>query len=373
MSVEYNKTRKEAIHKYVELKILETLYKKLSDDEKLVIFTFREVNGRLIYTYCDGELLGRLGFKKEQVIGKDIFKVNLLKNQKFFNYYVKAWKGKEVFVEDKKFQGNMAILFWLCPIKDKNRVHEVVGICFDISEMNRMQEWMLKKEKKEIVKHLAAGVAHEIRNPLTSIKGFLQLIELSAVNGDNQEYFTIIKEEIKQIENVINGLLLLGQTEISPFQKQDLYKLVDDVICMVTPQAMINNVEIKTKIDGHLPPIICDGNKLKKVFVNIINNAIEATPFGGQVMINIDQISEESILIQCVDHGCGIEEERILKLSEPFYSTKEKGIGLGLMASFKIIEDHGGQIKINSKVNLGTTIEIILPINPFTSPLAFSG
>ena len=105
---------------------------------------------------------------------------------------------------------------------------------------------------------------------------------------------------------------------------------------------------------------------------NIIKNAIEAMPSGGEVCISVELINDESIRIQCVDQGCGIEEERILKLSEPFYSIKEKGIGFGLMMSFKIIEEHGGFITINSKVNQGTTVEITLPINPYEEQMGYS-
>ncbi|HBI04717.1 MAG TPA: hypothetical protein DDY49_11890, partial [Paenibacillaceae bacterium] len=335
-----NETKQDTIHEFVELKVLEALYKNVTRDKKLLIFKFREVNGRFIYTFCDGELLYRLGLKKEQIIGKEISKVNLLKNPKFIDYYLRAWTGKDVFLEGKKFLGKMTILFWLSPIIDKNQVHEVVGICFDITEKKQIEQSTCRNEKIDVVRRLAAGVAHEIRNPLTSIKGFMQLIELTTT-VDNQEYFNIIKSELNQIENVINGFLLLGQTEIICFQKHDIHKILDDIISLLTPLAIIHNVEIKTRIDGYLPYIICDGNQIKRVFTNIIKNAIEAMPSGGEVCISIDQINEESIKIQCVDQGGGIEEERILKLNEPFYSIKEKGIGLGLMMSYKIIEAHG--------------------------------
>lgn len=362
--MECNETKHENIREFIELRVLEALYKNSNRKKNLFIFKFKEVNGELIYTFCDGELLYQLGFKQEEIIGREISEVNLLKNPNFVDYYLRAWNGRVVFFEDKKSQENMTTLFWLSRIKDKKQGHEVVGICFDISKKKRVEQLSCRKEKRDVVSRLAAGVAHEIRNPLTSIKGFLQLIEFKTT-VDHQKYFNIIKSELDQIENVINGFLLLGQIENSCFRKHDVHKIVDDVISFLTPLAMKNNVKIKTRIDGYLPCIISDGNQLKRVFTHIIRNAIEAMPSGGEVCISIEQISEESIMIRCVDQGCGIEEERISKLSEPFYSIKEKGIGLGLMMSYKIIEAHNGHITIKSKVNLGTVVEITLPINPY--------
>lgn len=366
-----NEAKQDRIHDFVELKVLEALYKNVDREKNMFIFKFTEVNGRLIYTFCEGELLNRWGFKQEQIIGKEIYKINLLKNKNFKNYYSRAWNGKEVFVEDNKIQDKMTSLFWLSPIKNKNKVHEVVGICFDISEKKRMEQSICKKEKIDVVRRLAAGLAHEIRNPLTSIKGFLQLIELTTIVGQ-QEYFNVIKSELNQIENIVNGFLLFGQKEMVFFKKHDVYELLNDVITLLTPLAIRNNVNIKTRIEGYLPYINCDENQLKRVFKNIIKNAIEAMPSGGEVCISVELINDESIRIQCVDQGCGIEEERILKLSEPFYSIKEKGIGFGLMMSFKIIEEHGGFITINSKVNQGTTVEITLPINPYEEQMGYS-
>lgn len=369
-----NKTKQELIHELVErrqiveLIVLESLYNNLKREKNIFIFTFKKVNGRLIYTFCEGELLFRLGFKPEQVIGREISEVNLLKNHNFIDCYLRAWKGEEVFFEGKKSNGKINTLFWLSPIKDKNKVNEVVGLCIEINELKRREQFIHIKEKRELVGRLAAGVAHEIRNPLTSIKGFMQLIELSTAL-DHREYFNIIKSELNQIETVINSFLILAQPEEISFQKHDMYELLDCVISSLTPLAIMNNVEIKTRIDAYLPQIFCDDSQLKQVFTNIIKNAIEAMPSGGEVCIIMEQLNEETVMIQCVDHGCGIEEERILKLSEPFYNIKEKGIGLGLMISFKIIEEHQGKITINSKVNLGTIVEITLPINPYQSQM----
>jgi signal transduction histidine kinase len=111
-----------------------------------------------------------------------------------------------------------------------------------------------------------------------------------------------------------------------------------------------------------LPTIQCDGNQLKQVFINILKNAIEAMPHGGNIFIETMQAENHSLLINITDEGCGIPQDRISRLGEPFYSLKEKGTGLGLMMCYKIIEEHNGKLHITSELNKGTTVNIRLPI-----------
>jgi signal transduction histidine kinase len=137
--------------------------------------------------------------------------------------------------------------------------------------------------------------------------------------------------------------------------------LCQRIIDLFEPQANLNNVQIITEFDSNIPDIWCEENQLKQVFVNILKNAIEAMDNGGKIFVQIKKIDDSNILIRFIDQGLGIEQERIDRLGEPFYSTKEKGTGLGLMVSFRIIERHNGKIKISSVKNQGTTVDVILP------------
>jgi two-component system, sporulation sensor kinase E len=120
-------------------------------------------------------------------------------------------------------------------------------------------------------------------------------------------------------------------------------------------------VEIIPKYSEELPLIYCEPNQLKQVFINMLKNAIEVMPKGGMVRVTIKQIDEQHIQISITDQGCGIPEDKIKKLGEPFYTTKERGTGLGLMVSYKIIEEHQGKIEVKSQVGVGTTFYITLP------------
>ncbi|MGO4270196.1 ATP-binding protein [Paenibacillus sp. TAF58] len=138
--------------------------------------------------------------------------------------------------------------------------------------------------------------------------------------------------------------------------------LLSQVTTLLDTQAIINNVQIITEFDPDIPPILCDENQLKQVCINFIKNAIEAMPKGGNMVIQLTSKNENNINLRFIDQGCGIPPYILSKLGQPFYTTKEKGTGLGFMVSKRIIENHHGEIAVHSEENKGTTIEISLPI-----------
>ncbi|GGK17938.1 sporulation kinase A [Caldalkalibacillus thermarum] len=231
----------------------------------------------------------------------------------------------------------------------------------DITNRKQSEELLLKSEKLAVVGELAACVAHEIKNPLTSLKGFVQLLQSG--RGGKKEYFSIMLSELERINLIVSEFLLLAKKpQALNFQHKDVQVLLEHVTTLLNTQAIMNNVEIVTRIAGDIPPVYCDENQLKQVFINILKNAIEAMPDGGQVVVDVKRDGPDQILVRIKDQGCGIPEECMARLGEPFYSTKENGTGLGLTVSHKIIEVHQGRLEIKSKVNEGTTVDIILPV-----------
>jgi PAS domain S-box-containing protein len=236
----------------------------------------------------------------------------------------------------------------------------IIGMYLDITERVKTEEIIRKSDKLSVVGELAAGVAHEIRNPLTSLKGFLQLLQ--SKTNDNKIYFDIMLSELDRINFIVNEFLVLAKPQIINFQKKDLLKILQNITILLNTQAIINNVQINVDFDPSIPLIECEENLIKQLFINILKNAIEAMADGGEIKVQAMKYQNDRILIRCIDQGCGIPEERQIKLFEPFYTTKEKGTGLGLMVCYKIIEAHNGKITIESKINEGTTVNIILPI-----------
>ncbi len=227
----------------------------------------------------------------------------------------------------------------------------------DITERKQAEELMLKSEKLSIAGQLAAGIAHEIRNPLTAIKGFFQLIK----TDQQQQYFDIVESELNRIEAILSELLVLSKPTEIRFKMTNIEVLIKDVMTLLETQAIMNNIQLKSSFMKTESTIMCDENQIKQVFINLIKNAIDAMPNGGVITISTE-VLDKQISISVMDEGIGIPEHIVKRIGEPFYTTKEKGTGLGLMVSFKIIENHQGNITISSEMNKGTTITVALPL-----------
>jgi PAS domain S-box-containing protein len=241
----------------------------------------------------------------------------------------------------------------------------ILSIGKDISERKEQTDRLLQKsEKLALLGQMAAGIAHEIRNPLTSIKGFIQLFKSDHFQD---EYYDIVLSELERINTIVGEFLVLAKPTAAVFIEKDIRVLIKDVVTLINAQSILNNVQIYVEFDRDLPMVSCEENQLKQVFLNLLKNGIEAMPQGGNIDVKVKEKEEGKISIQIIDQGIGIPTERISTLGEPFYTTKEKGTGLGLMTCYKIIESHNGQIIIESKVNEGTKIEVILPT--ITQPL----
>ncbi len=228
----------------------------------------------------------------------------------------------------------------------------------DISYRKQTEELMLRSEKLSIAGQLAAGIAHEIRNPLTAIKGFLQIMQPDITNYS--QYFHIIFSELNRIEMILSELLMLAKPQETNFRKTNLVTLLNDVAILLETQGNMNNVSIKQ--EHSLPNLVinCDKNQLKQVFINLFKNAIDAMPKGGKVTVKTEQLNK-TVKITVMDEGEGIPPEFLKRIGEPFLTTKENGNGLGLMITYKIIENHSGHMYIDSEVGKGSIFTIILP------------
>ncbi|MFC3780141.1 PAS domain-containing sensor histidine kinase [Bacillus chungangensis] len=239
--------------------------------------------------------------------------------------------------------------------------HSHLTVIRDISEKMEMLEQIRKSDTLNIVGELAAGIAHEIRNPMTALKGFIQLLE-SSVNDEHTMYFNVITTELQRIESIITEFLILAKPQDIQFRKHDVRKIMSDTLELLHAQAIMHNVQFDTCYDGALPQLFCEPNQLKQVFINIAKNAIEVMPKGGIIRIKITVNQDGWLHIAIQDEGEGIPKDKLKKLGEPFYTTKERGTGLGLMVSFKIIEEHQGRVELESEFGVGTTFHIYLPI-----------
>ena len=230
-----------------------------------------------------------------------------------------------------------------------------------MKDINEQEKKLRESEKLSLVGELAAGVAHEIRNPLTSLKGFSQMIHENPDNVTNKRFTKIMIDEINRINFIVSEFMVLSKPHIVNFSLTDLSTSINNVITLLNTQAIINNIEIIPKFIGDRFILKCEENQIKQVIANIIKNAIEAMPNGGTIHIVVEQ-KNSNLEIAVIDNGVGIEKEHLHLLGKPFYTTKKEGTGLGLMVSKKIIQNHNGKFEITSIPNHGTTVTISLPI-----------
>jgi len=235
----------------------------------------------------------------------------------------------------------------------------VAGIFKDITEQKQQEEQIMRSEKLSTAGQLAAGIAHEIRNPLTAINGFMKLLRTS--DHKKELYFEIIESELKRIEFIVNELLILSKPQASHTSNPlNILPILEHVITLMNVQAALNNIEIIPLFTMTSIWIDGDINQLKQVFINLLKNAMEAMNYGGTIRVTVYYTAYE-VQIAVQDEGIGMSPEQINSLGRPFYSTKDKGTGLGFMITQNIIHNHGGAITVESVLKQGTTFTVKLP------------
>lgn len=233
---------------------------------------------------------------------------------------------------------------------------------------NSMSE-RLKEEREHIIQstklaaigELASNVAHEINNPLTSIIGFIELMKDEKNASVIKNHLSIVEKESKRARDIVRELLKFARKRPLELSALDINAVIRDIIPLTKAQMRANRIELVEEY-GVLPRIWGDANQLIQVFVNIINNAIAAMEHGGKLVIRTAHMGEE-ILVDFEDTGRGIPKEIVRRIFEPFFTTKkDRGTGLGLSVSYRIIQDHGGRIDVSSTEGQGSTFTVHLPV-----------
>lgn len=228
-----------------------------------------------------------------------------------------------------------------------------------ISALTSIHNDLRQKEKLAVIGQMATAIAHEIKNPLSSLKGFTQLQQEK--DKEDDQYYPIMLSEIDRINTIVTDLLILGKPNTALRREKNLGEIIKYVLTVINPHAERQDIKIELNLIES-PVLLCDENQLKQVFINLIKNAMEAMPGGGTVNI-LSENKENNAVVSIIDEGCGIDADRLSKLGEPFYTTKQNGTGLGLMVTKKIIEEHGGTFSISSELEKGTAVTLTFPIH----------
>ena len=258
-----------------------------------------------------------------------------------------------------------------------------VVILTDITEAESSLAERIENERTHSVLHLAAGVAHELGNPLNSLTIHLKLIERKlkdALKGSSAKSATepiaeslkICQGEVQRLDSIITNFLEAVRPVDPELNELVLIEQIEEVLRVQEVELADRKIEVKIEIDGSIPEILGDRGQIKQVFFNLIKNAMEAMPSGGTLKI-LARADEEQVTLQFIDNGIGISQENIAKIFDAYYTSKEDGHGLGMMIVQRILRQHGGQIAIESQVDVGTAISLQFPQQHIRTRLLESG
>ncbi|WML53707.1 PAS domain S-box protein [Neobacillus sp. PS3-12] len=332
------------------------------DQSSIVAFT----DARGIITSANDKFCEISKYNREELIGKSHGILNSgYHSREFFQNLWKTiltgnvWKGE---IRNKAKDGS---LYWvdttIVPfIDEKGKPYQFLAIRNDITERKRTEEILHQQDKLAAVGQLAAGVAHEIRNPLTSMKGYTEFLQLDEKDPERLEFLSIILDEIERVNMIVEDFMVLAKPKAVELEEKNVIPVIKNVVSLLEFEARKRHVRLHLECEAEIIQIECDENRLKQVFLNFIKNGIEAMPNGGDLYVRTF-IKDNNVQISIQDTGVGIPEDKLKKLGEPFFTTKKNGNGLGLMVSFKIIESHNGKVFIESEPNKGTTFNIFLP------------
>ena len=236
-------------------------------------------------------------------------------------------------------------------------------------DLSRAKVQMQRADRLASLGTLTAGLAHEIRNPLVAIKTFTQLLPERFDDSEFREHFlSVTAGEVDRIASLVTELLDFARPSQPKLNREDLNQIVEKMMLLVDTESHKKNVQIIKNFNDFLPPVVLDREQIKQVLLNVLLNAVDATPEDGTIFVETAPIKKNGSLdyVQIVikDTGRGIPEEDLDKVFTPFFTTKHEGSGLGLAISHQIIQEHHGNIEVESTKNQGTTFRINIPVNP---------
>jgi len=315
-----------------------------------------------------------LGYKEKELMGKSfvdileeeeevsIFKGSRLKKlieQGAIRDYDMKYRTKKGEVIPVSFSGSV--------MRDNDsRLIGIIGIARDIREIKRLQDELIQSAKMAAIGELASGIAHEIRNPLAIMATSAQYLQGKLAPHDSKREFTeVIDKNIKAIDTIVKRMLDLARPPSLELLSININRLIDETYRLIRGKSSEQRVKIIREYSWGLPRITVDEKRLGEVFLNLMMNALQAMPEGGSLRISTDFHQKENLIsIQFRDNGEGIPPDYQKQIFNPFFTSRKKGVGLGLSLSQRTINDHHGTIEVHSQVGKGTTFTIKLPVSP---------
>ena len=328
------------------------------------------LNNKGIITACNVSFQNLIGLKKEDIVGVSISKINEMvnfDNEKIVSSFFEGTLGDEHYEASlvsvkgvkKEITAQVSSIYNV-----ENKKIGIISVMQDVTELKNNQEKLINQEKLALLGQMGASIVHDTRNFLTTINGSCQLIEFYSKDVKIKECAKRIKMDTDEVNRIITDFLTLAKPANIAVEEVSAYDLLGSVKNLLQTSSLIKGIDVEFDFNHDERYLMCDQVRIRQVILNICKNAIEAMHNVEhpvlKIKTGIDELTNE-IYMEITDNGIGISEKTIKKIGTPFFTTKKNGIGLGLSSCFQIIKEHKGRIEIKSKLNVGTTFNIILP------------
>jgi two-component system NtrC family sensor kinase len=327
--------------------------------------------------------VGGQGIARQEVLGRNVFQVLARQPRRMLeNEFTDVFRsGSMVRMEQESFIDGAKKVWKISKIPmrvDNAEVTHVITVGEDVTEQKKMNEAVVHAEKLASIGRLAAGVVHELNNPLATIAACAEALtvrveelEEEEVNADFNEYLQIIRDEAFRCKTITNSLLEFSHQRQAEKLSADINQIIDQTLQLVKHHPKLGKMTVVREADPSLPPVYVNEGQMKQIFIALISNAYDAMEGGGTLTIRTrwqeaEGDGEQTVCAEFADTGCGIPASHLQKIFDPFFTTKPlgRGTGLGLSVCYGIVSEHGGKIEVESVENSGSTFRVMLPVSP---------
>ncbi|MBM2835503.1 MAG: hypothetical protein HW406_2664, partial [Candidatus Brocadiaceae bacterium] len=309
------------------------------------------------------------GYSRHELSKKKIWEIvpeyDRDKTKQLWTTINEAWSGMLDNIDCQHIDGRLTPTSISASVIEYGKKKTIQWICRDITERKRMELQLIQAERLAAVGELAAGVAHEVNNPLGGLQNFVKMMKEEPGNtSQNLEFLDLMSEGLKRIEVIIKQLMAFSRPYSMHMTNHSLNEIVESSLRFVDHRIKEQSIRLEKVLSPELPEIYGDADNISQVIINIIVNALDSMSSGGNLVIKTGYCDHQpsNIQVTVTDSGTGIREEILNKIFNPFFTTKEMGSGLGLAISKRIMDDHNGNILVESKVGEGTTFFVCLPV-----------
>ncbi len=314
---------------------------------------------------CNQSAEDIIGVSEEEAIGhlpEKVLPASLADTLRQSGSGCDAVQQKEILLTDGSMRKRSLLLAGLSVVDSEDRFAGSMLLIQDLSQVKELEEELRRNEKLAALGKMAAGVAHELRNPLSSIKGLAVLLKSRfKENSSDQETADTLVQEVERLNRSIGELLDYARPHKLQTMQISLVAVAQKAMSLVRMDAEAMGITMETEFADFLPLVEADQDKLIQVFLNLFLNSIQAMENGGVLRIKIS-VENARVICTIADTGCGIDPQYISRVFDPYFTTKNDGTGLGLAMSAKIIEEHGGTIEFESTAGKGTIVKVGLPV-----------